>query len=101
MRRHLIDLARGRPAVEFVALEGVRDFLPADSAKLDLALTVDRLLERLAGLKPDLCMLVELKVFLRLSDEEAASTLGLTLRTVQRKWHDARRWLYEELGNAQ
>ena len=48
MRRYLIDHARGRPDAEFVALEGIEDFLPADSAKVDLAITVDRLLDQLA-----------------------------------------------------
>jgi RNA polymerase sigma factor (TIGR02999 family) len=48
MRRHLIDHARGRPDAEFVSLEGIQNFLPADSPKVDLAITVDRLLDRLA-----------------------------------------------------
>src|SRR3984885_11599680 len=43
MRRHVIDHARGRPDAEFVALEEIKGFLPADSAKLDLAVSVDRL----------------------------------------------------------
>ena len=42
MRRYLIDHARARPDGEFVALEGMKEFLPADSAKVDLAITVDR-----------------------------------------------------------
>src|SRR5881296_2477834 len=44
MRRYLIDHARARPKVEFLAFEGLKDFLPADSANVDLAITVDRLL---------------------------------------------------------
>ena len=40
MRRHLIDHARGRPAAEFVALEGFENILPADSPKVDLAIAV-------------------------------------------------------------
>jgi len=95
MRRYLIDHARGRPAGEFVAIEGMEDFLPADSAKIDLALTVDELLNGLAEAKPEWCQLVELKYFLGLSDEEAAETLGIKLRTLQRMWRDARRWLFE------
>src|SRR4249920_1417023 len=42
MRRYLIDHARGRPDAEFVAINGMDDFLPADSPKVDLAITVDR-----------------------------------------------------------
>src|ERR1700758_950276 len=33
MRRHLIDYARKRPDAEFVGLEELRQWLPADSAK--------------------------------------------------------------------
>jgi len=95
MRRYLIDHARARPDGEFVALEGIKDFLPADSAKVDLALTVDRLLNELADTKPEWCMLVEVKFFLGLTDEEAAETLGIKLRSMQRMWRDARQWLYE------
>jgi DNA-directed RNA polymerase specialized sigma24 family protein len=76
--------------------------LPGNAAKLDLAVTVDRLLEQLADDKPEWCTLVEVKFFLGLTDEEAAETLGLKLRTMQRMWRDARQWLFEHLesGNA-
>src|SRR6202049_1029981 len=80
MRRYLIDHARGRPNAEFVALEGIENLLPADSAKIDLALTIDRHLNDLAETKPEWCTLVELKYFLGLTDEEAADVLGLKLR---------------------
>jgi RNA polymerase sigma factor (TIGR02999 family) len=102
MRRYLIDYARGRPNAEFVALEGMDNFIKADSAKLDLAVTIDRLLDQLGETKPEWCMLVEVKYFLGLTDEEAAETLGLKLRTMQRMWREPRQWLYEhmESGNA-
>ena len=103
MRRYLIDHARGRPKAEFVAIEGIENLLPAGSAKVDLALGVDRLLDDLAQTKPEWCTLVEVKYFLGLTDEEAAEALGLKLRTMQRMWRDARQWLFEHMepGNAQ
>jgi len=103
MRRYLIDHARGRPSAEFVALEGLENVLPADSGKIDLAITVDRLLDELAETKPEWSMLVEMKFFLGLTDEEAAEAMGVKLRTMQRTWSDARRWLYTrvEPGHAQ
>ena len=97
MRRYLIDYARGRPDADFVALEGIENLLPASSEKVDLALTVDRLLDELAATKPEWCTLVEVKYFLGLTDEEAAETLGLKLRTMQRMWRDARKWLFEHM----
>jgi len=103
MRRYLIDHARGRPSAEFVALEGIESILPADSGKVDLAIAVDRLLDELAETKPEWSMLVEMKFFLGLTDEEAAEALGVKLRTMQRTWSDARRWLYTRMepGHAQ
>lgn len=96
MRRYLIDYARGRPDVGMIALEGIKDYLPADSAKIDVAITVDRLLDELAQTKPELCRIVEVKYFLGLTDEEAADALGMKLRTLQRNWLDARQWLFAQ-----
>ena len=36
MRRYLIDHARGRPNAEFVAIEGMENLIPGDSAKGEL-----------------------------------------------------------------
>ncbi len=103
MRRHLIDHARARPDVEFVPLNDIYSLLPADTTKVDLAMTVDRLLNQLEQTKPEWCTLVEFKYFLGLTDEEAARTLELKVRTMQRMWRDARRWLFEQMesGNVQ
>ena len=103
MRRHLIDHARGRPSVEFLELDGLESVLAGDSGKVDLAIAVDRLLDELAETKPEWSMLVEMKFFLGLTDEEAAEAMGVKLRTMQRTWSDARRWLYTRMepGHAQ
>lgn len=95
MRRYLIDHARGRPDVGFVAMQGFSDFLPADPVQVDLALIVDELLTQLAEINPEWCRLVELKYFLGLTDEEVAETMNIKLRTMQRMWLEARRWLFK------
>ena len=102
MRRHLIDYARGRPKADFVALDGLEELLPAGSPRVDLALTVDRLLNDLSATQPEWSQVVEVKYFLGLTDEEAAEALGMKLRTMQRMWREARQWLFErvESGNA-
>jgi RNA polymerase sigma factor (TIGR02999 family) len=101
MRRYLIDHARGRPSVRFTPLD-VNDLFTGASPRLDLAITIDNLLERMAAIQPEWCQIVELKYFLGLTDEEAADALGIKLRTLQRGWRDARQWLFERLeaGNA-
>lgn len=100
MRRHLIDHARKRRRAEFVAMDGWEQILPADSRKIDVAISVDGLLEELAKSEPEWSMLVEMKYFLGLTDEEAADAMGMTLRTMQRMWHNARKWLFTRLGSA-
>src|SRR2546423_1019069 len=36
MRRYLIDRARGRPSAFFIALDGIKHLLPADSPKIHM-----------------------------------------------------------------
>lgn len=48
MRRYLIDQARGRQGAQLTGIEKLEGLLPASSAKLDVAITVDRLLNQLA-----------------------------------------------------
>jgi len=100
MRRHLIDQARGRVKAEFVGIEKMEALLPAASAKIGFAITIDKLLDQLAKHEPDWCTLVELKYFLGLTDDQAAEVMGVKLRTMQRMWRDARQWLFEQTESA-
>jgi RNA polymerase sigma factor (TIGR02999 family) len=97
MRRYLIDHARARPKVAFVVFDDPSEMVPMADSRLDVAVAVDTLLEDLDKVRPDLCSIVELKFFLGLTDEEAAETLGMALRSFQRRYGDARRWLFERL----
>ena len=97
MRRYLIDYARGRPDADFIALEGIQQFLPAAGAKIDTALMLDRLLDVMAVDHADWCTVIELKYFLGLTDDEAADMMQLKVRTMQRMWRDARQWLFEQM----
>jgi RNA polymerase sigma factor (TIGR02999 family) len=93
MRRHLIDHARARPGAHFVTIDG-EDF-PVAPDQVDVAIAVDQLLDKMTGFRPDWCTVVEVKFFLGLTDEEAAESLGLNIRTLQRMWRDARQWFFE------
>jgi len=97
MRRYLIDHARARPKADVVAVEAA-DWTPVpDRSQMETALAVDELLVVLERENPELCAIVELKFFLGLTDQEASAALDVPLRTVQRRWHDARTWLYQHL----
>jgi RNA polymerase sigma factor (TIGR02999 family) len=57
---------------------------------------IDEALERLAAIHPELSLIVEMKVFEGLSEDEIAEKLGHSRRTIARRWSFARRWLEEE-----
>jgi len=98
MRRLLIDHARSRPDAELMPIEGLPEHVLTKSTPLEQAIAIDALLDELAKESPQQRKVVELKFSLGLTDEEAADALNLKLRTLQREWHRARRWLFERLS---
>lgn len=97
MRRLLIDHARARPHGVKIPMEGMEELLRGRETQIELALSIDGLLDELAETQPEWCSVVELKFFWGFTDEETAAALGLPLRTAQRNFGDARRWLFERL----
>lgn len=100
MRWHLIDMARKIKDRQFLPLDGLDSVLVQRCGDLDLAMDIDKLLDELAATHPDWCVVVEMKCFLGLTDQEVADALGMPLRTLQHQWHDAREWLFERMGHA-
>ena len=98
MRRLLIDHARGQPNAAVVPMDGVPDDMLGRRTPLEWAIAIDRLLDELGRQSPQQHSLVELKFYLGLTDEEVATVLNLSLRTLQREWFLARRWLFERLS---
>lgn len=98
MRRLLIDHARARTKSEVLPLDGSRDFARGPGNQIETAIAVDRLLDELEKIHPDWCSVVEMKYFVGMTDEETAEALGLRLRTMQRQFSDARRWLFQRLN---
>jgi RNA polymerase sigma-70 factor (ECF subfamily) len=97
MRRFLIDHARSRPKGQKILMEDAEPWLPHRDDKIEQAIAVDVLLNEIEATQPDWCSVVEMKFFLGFTDEETSEALGMPLRTMQRKFGDARRWLYERL----
>jgi RNA polymerase sigma factor (TIGR02999 family) len=101
MRRILVDHARrrarpihggGKPHLDLdLALS-----VAADQPDTDL-LALDRAIEKLAAQEPEVARLVEVRYFGGLSNEETAQVLGISERTVRRRWQYAKAWLYREL----
>ena len=62
---------------------------------------LDRALEELAALEPQLAELVDLRFFCGLSFSEIATIRGISERTAQRDWAKARTLLYTFLGGTE
>jgi len=62
-------------------------------------LAVDEALDRLDALEPRLRQVVECRYFGGMSEEDTATALGISPRTVRRDWRKARAWLYDELAD--
>lgn len=98
MRRYLIDYARSRPKPELLSMEGLPEGFMAGQTKLEVALAVDQLLDGLEKEFPRRCNVVVLISYLGLTPGETAEKLGLSERTVEREWHEGRKWLFERLS---
>ena len=61
-------------------------------------IAVDEALKSLGGVAPEEARLVELRFFAGLSIEQTADCLGVSRKTVVRRWRRARAFLHAELG---
>jgi RNA polymerase sigma factor (TIGR02999 family) len=105
MRRILVENARRKRTekhggrLERQALDGVDIAAPALSTDKDLdLLALDEALAKLEVEEPVKAQLVKLRYFVGLSEEDAASALGLSRTSVQRYWRYTKAWLFVELG---
>lgn len=96
MRHIIIDEARAGHAerrggdLQRVALDGDDARPPAAEAPDDELLSLHQALTRLEALDPDLAELVEMRYFGGYDEIEIAALLGITDRTVRRRWDKAR-----------
>ncbi len=104
MRRVLIDHARahgrlkrggGRQRMELSDFPLVVPGDPDDFLRLDLAI------DSLAKIEPDTAKVVRLRFFVGLDVEETARVLGVSARTVKRRWLWARTWLHREMSRSE
>lgn len=100
MRRILVTHARKVRAekrggqMERLDLDQVE--IPVDE-RADALVELDGALDRLALLNPRLSRIVECRFFGGMSEEETASALGVTARTIRRDWVKAKGWLLHDL----
>jgi RNA polymerase sigma factor (TIGR02999 family) len=101
MRRILLNRARDKKRIK---RGGERRRVDLDQIELALdtndeqLIALDEALDQLAVEDPDAARLVNLRFFAGLTLKDAASLLGLALRTAERQWAYARAWLYARLS---
>ena len=105
MRGVIVDYARtqtrqkrggpGRPA----PLDEAGPVAAPSALDVHEALALDGALAGLAALDAEAAEVVEMRYFAGLSVEEVAEALGLSPRTVKRRWALARAWLLRELAD--
>jgi len=101
MRRILVENARRKKTEKHgggwhrVDLD---EAVAAADERPDRLLELDVVLDRLQAIDALAARLVELRYFAGLTMEQAAATLGITLRTAERNWTFARTWLHRELS---
>ena len=99
MRRILVERARKKN--RRMEIQGPRvpleDLTSAVSFPEDRLLMLDDALAKLESQNSEAASVVQLRFFAGLTVEQAAKTLGISLRTAERHWTYARTWLHREL----
>ncbi len=104
MRRILIESARRK-----ARLKRGGDMVRVDLAKVDVAtaspeekvLMIDEALEKLEEKDPQQARVVVLKFFMSHTNAEVADMLGISERTVERRWAFAKAWLFDAIKHQQ
>jgi RNA polymerase sigma factor (TIGR02999 family) len=103
MRQVLIDHARERLALKRgggLAAVAIDDAQLADERQFETLVEIDAALSRLAALEPRQAQVFEHRYFGGLNDDETATALGISPRTVHRDWDAGRQWLAANLSEA-
>jgi RNA polymerase sigma factor (TIGR02999 family) len=100
MRRILIENARRKSRLKrgsnLVRVE-LSELNLAETTPDDKILMIDEALERLEAEDPEKARIVVMKFFGGLTNQEVAETLGITERTVERRWAFAKAWLFRSV----
>jgi len=103
MRRILVDHARTKKRVKRggtrrpVSIDGIDLVSPE---KVEEIVELDLALKKLEELDQAKSELVKLRFFAGLTMQQAADTLGISLRSAERDWAFVRVWLQDEIGQA-
>ncbi len=101
MRRILVEAARRKRSLKRGGAAQREEFDEskfADTPASDELLAVDEALNLLAATDREAADLVKLRYFVGMTMDEAATALGIPLRTAERLWSYARAWLRRHIS---
>ena len=101
MRRILIESARRKHSLKrggAAQREELHESRLAEVPVSEEMFAVDEALDLLAAKDPAAADLVKLRYFVGMTMEEAATALGIPLRTAERLWTYARAWLRQQIS---
>jgi RNA polymerase sigma factor (TIGR02999 family) len=100
MRRILIENARRKSAVKRGggwARIDIQGLDLADVSPDDKILLLDEALEKFQAEDPEKARIVVMKFFGGMTNREVAEHLGVTERTIERRWAFARAWIFQKI----
>jgi RNA polymerase sigma factor (TIGR02999 family) len=100
MRRILIENARRKSAVKRgggLARMNIEGMDLAAASPDDKILLLDEALEKFQAEDPENARIVVMKFFGGMTNQEVAEHLGVTERTVERRWAFARTWIFQNI----
>ena len=101
MRHILVDHARARGRAKrgggWTRVD-LDDSLLLNEAGLDRVLVIDDLLRKLGALDPDAALIVQMRFFASMTEDEIGEEMERSTRWVRKQWAFARAWLREQMG---
>ena len=105
MRDILVEQARRKKRLKRgggrkrVSIDDQADSDVAVESPVEDILALDEALQKLEQHDPRMVEIVKLRFFAGLTEKDTATTLGISVRTVEREWRFARTLLYTQLGS--
>lgn len=98
LRYFLIDRARKKPTAGLLSLEDLPEGIMTGCNRLEVRVTVDRLLDELEKEAPTTCGILIAQIYFGFDVKEIMKNFNLPQRTVERHLHEGRKWLFKRLS---